>query len=348
MPYIKHSTFLFVFLSFFVFHCFAQSRNPLFVVSVNGKHGYIDRTGKIVIPPKFDGALDFSEGLARIVVNDKWGFINRNGRIVIKPRFEYAQQFQEGLAMVQVNKGWKRNWGFIDGKGRMAIKPQFDELTGVAESTKGFVEGLAMVELDRYKGFIDRKGLLVIAPKYLYAYPFSNGLAAVTLGHNEKWGYIDKRGNWRIRPRYKWASLFSEGLAPVNLDDRCGFVDRLGRFLLHPFESRGDCPTIWGHFNGGLSRWKIDGLFGYINKNGEIVIKPELTLTDGFSEGMAKFTRNGKVGFIDTKGNIVVEPQFESARDFKDGLAGVSVKDGDNYKRGYIDKTGNYVWKPTR
>lgn len=59
----------------------------LFHVSQNDKEGYIDRTGKIVIPLKFDGARNFSEGLAAVKVEDKWGFIDETGKVVIEPQF---------------------------------------------------------------------------------------------------------------------------------------------------------------------------------------------------------------------------------------------------------------------
>jgi hypothetical protein len=49
----------------------------------NGKYGYIDKTGKIVIKPQFDKAYDFSEGLASISLNGKWGFIDNTGKIAI-------------------------------------------------------------------------------------------------------------------------------------------------------------------------------------------------------------------------------------------------------------------------
>ncbi len=35
--------------------------------------GYIDRTGKFVIKPRFADADYFSEGLAPVMINDRWG-----------------------------------------------------------------------------------------------------------------------------------------------------------------------------------------------------------------------------------------------------------------------------------
>ena len=45
----------------------------LFPISLKGKHGYIDDSGKIVIKPRFDDAWSFSEGLAPVLIDDKWG-----------------------------------------------------------------------------------------------------------------------------------------------------------------------------------------------------------------------------------------------------------------------------------
>ena len=47
---------------------------------------YVDRAGKIVIPPKFDEAWVFTDGLAGVVVDQQIGYIDGTGEFVWGPR----------------------------------------------------------------------------------------------------------------------------------------------------------------------------------------------------------------------------------------------------------------------
>jgi len=49
----------------------------------NYEWGFIDKTGKLVIPLVYDWVWDFSEGLAVVVQNGKCGFIDKTGEVVI-------------------------------------------------------------------------------------------------------------------------------------------------------------------------------------------------------------------------------------------------------------------------
>ena len=89
-----------------------------FLVVSGGKRGFIDKTGKLVIDPQFDGAGNFAEGLARVSIGNKWGFIDKTGKYVINPQFDGAGNFAEGLACVKlgnkigwINKTGKYIWG---------------------------------------------------------------------------------------------------------------------------------------------------------------------------------------------------------------------------------------------
>lgn len=73
-------------------------------VCKNGKWGYIDKTGREVIPCKYDWANPFHEGLAsvRFSYDSSYGFIDTTGREVIQHRPEIAMpgEFSEGLVVV--------------------------------------------------------------------------------------------------------------------------------------------------------------------------------------------------------------------------------------------------------
>src|SRR5215471_17565120 len=74
--------------------CFAQPQ--LFEVEKDGKSGFIDQTGKVVIPFRFDHAYSFHEGLALVVVKGKQSFIDTTGRILFEANYDVIREFSEG------------------------------------------------------------------------------------------------------------------------------------------------------------------------------------------------------------------------------------------------------------
>ncbi|MGB2698327.1 MAG: WG repeat-containing protein, partial [Candidatus Zixiibacteriota bacterium] len=89
-----------IFMSLLVFFCKNKSPDELFRIMQNGKWGYINKQGEIIIKPQFDHTDDFSEGLAAVSINYKWGYIDKTGKIVIPLQFGGASSFREGLAHV--------------------------------------------------------------------------------------------------------------------------------------------------------------------------------------------------------------------------------------------------------
>lgn len=68
--------------------------------------------------------------------------------------------------------------------------------------------------------------------------------------------------------------------------------------------------------DGTAAAVQQNGKWGFVNINGEIVIKPEYEDARSFNNGFAAVKRDGKWGFIDTQNNMIIEPTFEDARDF--------------------------------
>jgi hypothetical protein len=210
----------------------------LLEVTVGGKKGYIDRTGKLVVNPQYDSASAFSEGLALVCVGQcdqdhwqgyrytkgleaetleqtfKYGYIDETGKMVINPMFESAEQFSEGLAGVCVGHGCYF-------RGPLDKKPKEEQKWG----------------------YIDKTGAIVIPPQFTYVDGFHEGLAAVSVG--DRWGYIDKTGKFVINPQYDSAGEFDNGVAsvalkvgrsPDSLLDKIqyGYIDRNGKYIWQP------------------------------------------------------------------------------------------------------------------
>ena len=69
----------------------------------NGKWGFVDKTGKVVIPLIYDDAGWFSEGLAEVGKNGKYGFVDKTGKVVVPLIYDYAYHFYNGEAEVSVD-----------------------------------------------------------------------------------------------------------------------------------------------------------------------------------------------------------------------------------------------------
>jgi hypothetical protein len=153
------------------------------IVVKDDQYGFIDSTGREVIPTQFEDAASFSEGLAAVKVNGKNGFINNQGQIVITPAFErscYVSVFSHGLAPVY---------------------------TTIEEGPSGY---------------IDKTGKMVIDPEFEFVSQFSEEVAMVRpLGSNE-FGYINTQGEWLIKPTYDMSLGFHEGLATVKVMNKDG------------------------------------------------------------------------------------------------------------------------------
>jgi len=317
----------------------STAKSNLFSVVQNGRYGYIDKTGKLVIEPQFDEVFFenyFSEGLTPVQINKKWGYINEKGEVVIEPKFDMAYPFSEGLALVNID--WKPF--FIDKKGDAV----FEVNVGLTPSS--FVDGLASVET----GYIDKSGKLII-DGLCGGFDFSEGLAAVCVEtpDGRRSGFIDKTGKMVIEPQFDLTFPFSEGLALVKTRDKIGYINKTGRFVieLNPICFKDTDPETFSYidtrFHEGFALIYANYKLGYIDKTGKVVILPQFSHAFPFSEGLAAVEVKGKLSYITKDAELITEPKFDFAESFHNGLALVTV----GSKRGYIDKTGKYIWNPT-
>ncbi len=169
---------------------------------------------------------------------------------------------------------------------------------------------------------------------------------------NNLWGYIDSSGKTVVEPRYDHASQFSEGLGLVKTpkpDGKLLCIDAKGKIAF-------EINPNWSYmkpFNNGLAavKDKETKLYGYINREGELVIPHKYSAAGDFSEGLAKVelkdSQNKLIeGFIDTKGEMVIRPDRWLKNSFSDGLAAVRTEKDGKFVYGFMDKKGKTVIEP--
>lgn len=298
-------------------------------IEINNKFGYIDKAGKVMIKPEFDYAKSFSEGIAvvRIGINPntdliKYGFINKKGEILWPSKnnedeiiegynYDYAESFSDGLALVRKNG----KTGYIDKNGDVVIDFKFSDASS-------FSNDIAAVVIDGKRGYINKRGEFVIKPQYLEAQSFNDGLARV---------YVDLKSFTFDLPKG-----FSKNCA-------CGYIDINGKFIIKPSYIDGT------DYKNGVAIASRDDTVDLIDDKGRVISQISCIKYKEFSEDFAPVqtvvdnSSSLKWGYIDKSGKLVIKPQFDGAELFEGGLARVRV--GDKY--GYINKNGQYVWKPS-
>jgi len=349
--------------------------NSRFKIYVDKKIGFMDKQGKIVIPPQFDAADDFSEDRARVYVGSLAGFIDPQGKVVIPPKYATAKEFKNQRSVVLEGSEYK----VIDPNGKVIADVPFRPLGDyhqdmVRVQKSGGTDASGKRETTVY-GYMDRNGKIVIAPQYLPAseFPDDGGLAVGGLNHEwhyfDKtgkvifripqpqrlegfttfhsgllrvkegftWGYKDARGEWKIKPKYDDASDFQDGIARVELGGKWIEINVDGNPVKRP-AWRALAP-----FSDGLRLVAEGDRIGWLTADD----KPAFAFrkydeAKSFSCGMAAVRVDGFWGYLDKSGNLAIRAVFNSASDFRDDLAWVMTNEGDT---GYINTKGDFVWK---
>lgn len=292
----------------------------------NKKFGYIDASGKWVIPPSFADASEFFSGRARVELPKKpkeplpgseipqlaaayagapaprYGFINQTGKIVVPCKLADAYSFSGGLAAARNTQG---AWGYIDATGRWAINPDL-------AAASSFHGGLSIV---------DRKK------------PAENGFSVWSEYMQITGAPCQKVPLWRVT---------DEHLNRVCAAGKEGFATDDGKLVV---------PLKFDRvrqFSEGFAAVKEKDGWGFINMNGEIIVPTRYKKVKDYHNGMAAVNESGLFGqhwgYVNEQGQVAIHPQFDRAEDFGEEVAFVEKRRTAAPSLRYlIDKSGRTI-----
>ena len=351
------------------------SNQELYPFSENGKWGYINQNGEVVIKPQFEAAEDFVGDYATVLLDTPmlkslfgytnnrplWDVIDRQGKLQhvvsgVNLSCSPHEITKDGYAISSYDIAIRGSntalmydiFNIKDGKHPFPLRSYSADLV-YFESMEHLQQTGILVfhDIDEGWGFMDLDGNVIIEPQYPGFYGVQNGIISVqdTAG---KFYLIDKTGARTTKQEYE-SIVFHLGhnLFTTSTDDGFTYINSKGDIM-----SEQKFEDIVDDFDdNGLIFVKVleNGNLRYAlaDTTGKIVIGPydELWVeSEGLrSYGVGEYPEY-KEGYIDNKGNIVIEPRFYQVGAFHEGLAW--AKEAENDKFGYIGKTGEFVIQP--
>ena len=191
----------------------------------NGKYGYADTLGQVVVPPAYDDAADFGNGHA--VVGRKagdgrmlYGLIDRSGRVVVPLEWERLGGVRNGVCVARTGTAAEREFSLADTLGNVRSLGY--------DYCSDFSNGLARVGVGAY---VEKENVAGITLRDAYEF-------------RGKFGYIAPDGGIVIPVQFDDARDFAQdGLAPVGIQGKYyvkwGFIDKSGRQVVQLLQCRG-------------------------------------------------------------------------------------------------------------
>ncbi len=264
-----------------------------------------------------------------------WGLLRSDGSWQVSPAFNRAGRLMEGRAIVGTSRGNIRYplSGAVDEHGRLVVPMEFESLsywragyglaksggkTGLVDNNGGLLGGRYFSEVD-----LREDGLL---PRVQIEGQWKSMKPDGTLVDDQLDGVVDLACPSGLTSRHqsgKLQFLAADGstVADILFDDlfysphdcnkpisvraggKWGFITQQGRLLTSPlsFEDQ-------HNFHDGFAIVEIDGRWGVIDMNGDMIIDPQFEKIDRNSNGIFRVTRGGRTFWINARGREVPEP----------------------------------------
>jgi hypothetical protein len=183
--------------------------DSLAAVQKDGKWGFIDKTGTLVIPFMFTNEPGaFSSDRAFVMgSNYLYGIIDKSGKIIVEPKYKQVFPFENGFAVVSTtDQKYQETFYIIDTNGKVIKdfpKPKKDN--DKIAFFSGFIDGLTIVQkgYSMERGFMDTKGKMMTGFDFIKLVSIHDGLAYAekfdTKSRTQTKGFINKNGKWVIQ-----------------------------------------------------------------------------------------------------------------------------------------------------
>lgn len=309
------------------------------LVMQNGLYGFLDRSGKPVVAPRFHALGEYSNGKAFAISDQGIGSVDIYGQFIpetyacITYYDEKYKKINSGGQLVNYQKDLRTpneiyitdlykdavekrpdasqvciggKWGLVDMNDKVIVPPEYDDIVIEEGSGKLWARNNSTKRVAYY----NTDGTQVIGPEY----------AAIFLG--EAFAIVQNDDG-------KYALLNTEG-------------KRVTEFEYDAYQSKGDPTNVSYFLTSEYAVMNKDGKWGVLKPTGEVAVPFQYEALTAESEGLIGFKRGKRWGVIDTTNKEILSPIYGSVGLFEDGRA-TAVLAGDEINI-YRDDNARNAW----
>ena len=260
-------------------------------------------------------AMEFSEYDGKTYVERK--LCRSNGQEVFDLGYSQMRVARDSSScFVQDQEG---NWSRVDISGNLLAKnPEvsFESVGSLGENQ------IASAVIDGTYHFINDK-MVVSDLEWDYAATFAEGLNAVK--KDGKWALVTT-DTWTTVAEFPYTDIAVNSFDSCVVDGKCVVADQNGYYILDVVQNvvitKNYYQEIKAFESSQPTAYRSGEKWGFINKSGEIYQKACYEDAKPYVNGYAAVKQNGLWGYIDQYGTMVIEPQFlEALHVMADGTA---------------------------
>lgn len=173
----------------------------------------------MVIKPQFTEAYSFQDGLAGVKKNGKWGYINQKGELVISYKYPDIFSFENGVAVVENNDFF---YGAINKSGKTVIPFKYVYLTYPQDGLVGYhYESKSGYDIGYLSVKTGKKAFKII-PTNNDPQQFREGLTFVAPVGDPRLNTIYKSSGQKIKLKNKYYDVmfFNNGYALGTINEK--------------------------------------------------------------------------------------------------------------------------------
>ena len=313
------------FLFYLIFICFPSFASPSDLhpkQSSSGLYGYADEKENFIIAPRFEKALRFESGVARVIEKNNWGLIDQKGNYKLGPFYFEIQEVKNNTLVVAIKKGLDLLYGLYEISGKELIRPQYNYITP-GYNNEIFITGNKIIEKNGKEkirfGVANSKNASVV-PLEFKEIKHTRFRTFAVKGEDNYWKFYNADGKEMLGKDYLAVNDFDERSATVLTSRGWAIVAPDGKYLTEGFYRKIIKKSANIYELLAFPHIKVTD-----NKH-NIIFSTQYAGLNFANEKLFIFNKDDKYGLLNEKGEVLIDNKYDDIQPFKNGLSVIKDK----------------------